>query len=655
MNRYNQFIAPVLYFILLAHVAQAQSHAQTQPAFSKALKFSSVTNGFTYELTFPERLNIASFLGISAVISNHGPGVLRLEAYLNNNRWVSSAVYPEPGETKTIEIVIQRTMKEGDKLFPGMRAFPGWAFDEAPFNPAKIEKMTFRVYTKDRASLTISGINFFGELITPKKIAETPDFFPILDKFGQYRHAAWPGKIRNDSDLLQANAAEEEVLQNSPAAPERDRFGGWADGPKLNATGHFRVQKVEGKWWLVDPDGNLFWSDGITGVRFTDKTRTSGRENLFENLPAADEPLGKFYLKERNGTTYNFLQANLYRKYGSQWQQKATRKSLQRLKSWGLNSFGNWSDPNIYMTTENRVPYTVPIDPAWPKADGEDFKFPNVFDPHFPESVKAAVRKLDPRCLTDEYCIGFFIDNELVVRDITRALMRQPVSSKTRLPFCDWLKQKYASVERLNAAWKTTYTDWLQVQALTALPDGAKEDIKSFDLVMIDIYYRTCREELKQAAPHKLYLGSRLHPHYFPDDQTESHIIKIASQYCDVVSFNRYRFSAEDLILPFGIDKPTLIGEFHIGTYDRGLPGMRAVANQSQRADAYYHYIEGALHNPQIVGAHWFHYNDFAFTGIGLKANYQQGFVDICDIPYPEITAAARKIGYQIYNIRAKK
>ncbi|MEI7731075.1 MAG: hypothetical protein WCO56_15975 [Verrucomicrobiota bacterium] len=164
MKTNTRFLVPVLYFILLAHVAQAQSQVKIQPAFAKALTFSSVTNGFKYELTFPERLNIASFLGISAVISNHGPGVLRLEAYLQNNRWEGSAVYPEPGEAKTLEIVIKRTMKEGGKLFPGMRAFPGWDFDAAPFNPAKIEKMTFRVYTKDRASLTVSSINFFGEL-----------------------------------------------------------------------------------------------------------------------------------------------------------------------------------------------------------------------------------------------------------------------------------------------------------------------------------------------------------------------------------------------------------------------------------------------------------------------------------------------------------
>ena len=206
-------------------------------------------------LRFPEKENIAAFMGVAAVITNTGSDIFRLEAYINSNRWISSAVYLESREEKTLQIVIPRKLEEGNKYFPGMRAFPGWSFDSAPINSAKIETMTFRVYTKASANLTVSRIKFFGALISPKQIAESPDFFPILDRFGQYKHADWPGKIKSDTDLIQANAAEEKVLKSLPGAAGRDRFGGWAEGPKLKATGHFRVEKREGTWWLVDPDG----------------------------------------------------------------------------------------------------------------------------------------------------------------------------------------------------------------------------------------------------------------------------------------------------------------------------------------------------------------------------------------------------------------
>ena len=64
--------------------------------------------------------------------------------------------------------------------------------------------------------------------------------------------------------------------------------------------------------------------------------------------------------------------------------------------------------------------------------------------------------------------------------------------------------------------------------------------------------------------------------------------------------------------------------------------------------------MKGALNNPQIVGTHWFQYSDQAFTGRGDGENYQIGFIDIGDRPYPEIVEAARKIGYRMYQERTK-
>ena len=640
---------------LFANVLDAQGNVPINPILEKNLFFLDVKTGFTYELKFPEKLDLSPFFAVSVVVANTGSSYFRIEGSMNDFKRVVSEVCLQPGEIKQMQIVIPRKSEDFKKYFPGMRSYPGGTETTASINSLKIEKLKFRVFTKDSASFSISGIETSGNYISPKAISEMPGFYPFIDKFGQYKHLQWVGKVKTIDDLIQADVAEDEMLRVLPKPTDRDRFGGWTGGPKLKATGNFRVEKLDGKWWMVDPDGRLFWSIGITGVRFGNRTRISGRENFYENLPSSTDTLGMFYEKEMDNTTFDFYKANLFRKYGEKWIEKATQKSLKRLKSWGFNSFGNWSDHNIYLTTENRVPYTVPISPNWPKADGKDFEFPNVFDPRFEASIKEAIDKIDPRSLKDEYCIGFFIDNELEEINITNKLMQLPVNDKSRQPFFDYLTNKYSSVNQLNKSWKSNYKSWKQIQSISTLPDDAKEDISIFDLKMLDIYYKTCRTELKRVAPDKLYFGSRLPIHFFPDDQKESKNIQVAAQYCDVVCFNRYRFSAEDLILPFGIDKPTLIGEFHIGTFDRGLPGLCVVANQNQRADAYYDYIEGSLNNPQIVGAHWFHYADFPFSGMRKQANYQQGFIDICDIPYPELTNAARKITYKMYGLRFDK
>jgi len=78
------------------------------------------------------------------------------------------------------------------------------------------------------------------------------------------------------------------------------------------------------------------------------------------------------------------------------------------------------------------------------------------------------------------------------------------------------------------------------------------------------------------------------------------------------------------------------------------------VQNQEARAQAYSDYVTGALQHPQFVGTHWFQYQDQPTTGRVLdEENYQIGFVDIADSPYPETTAASRAIGLDLYRLRS--
>ena len=83
--------------------------------------------------------------------------------------------------------------------------------------------------------------------------------------------------------------------------------------------------------------------------------------------------------------------------------------------------------------------------------------------------------------------------------------------------------------------------------------------------------------------------------------------------------------------------------------------GLVPTASQQERAAAYREYVHSALKNPLLVGTHWFQYGDQATTGRGDGENYQIGFVDICDAPYPETTQACREVGYTLYPYRTTK
>jgi hypothetical protein len=152
---------------------------------------------------------------------------------------------------------------------------------------------------------------------------------------------------------------------------------------------------------------------------------------------------------------------------------------------------------------------------------------------------------------------------------------------------------------------------------------------------------------LKRVAPNQLYLGCRF---AWVNDRAA----RAAAKFCDVVSYNRYEYGVGGLKLPDGIDMPLIIGEFHFGALDRGMfhTGLRRAESQQDRADKYTSYVRSALRNPGLVGTHWFQYKDQATTGRGDGENYQIGFIDICDTPYPEIVRAAREVASSMYGYR---
>jgi len=131
---------------------------------------------------------------------------------------------------------------------------------------------------------------------------------------------------------------------------------------------------------------------------------------------------------------------------------------------------------------------------------------------------------------------------------------------------------------------------------------------------------------------------------------------KAAAKYCDVVSYNLYWGDVAGFKLPGGADYPVIIGEWHAGALDRGMfmPGLISVANQKERGEFYERYATRVLKNPLFVGCHWFQYRDQATTGRSLDGeNYQIGFVDVVDTPYPETIAACREVGYRLYETRS--
>ncbi|MHC4462692.1 MAG: beta-agarase, partial [Planctomycetota bacterium] len=334
---------------------------------------------------------------------------------------VTDSITLSPNTTGTLTVRLYPTphqLSEPVELI-GMRRAPVLS---SKVDGSNITQLLLYV-NKPRTSHTfeISNIRAGGRV----KILDAKTFFPFIDEFGQYIHKDWPGKTHSHDKLIAYGKAEEKDLAAHPGPADRNQYGGWTAGPKLKETRFFRVQKYQGKWWLVDPDGRLFWSHGIDCVRSTNATPITDREHYYSNLPNNTSSFAKFYgrgswaphgyYKDHSPyRTYDFSQANFLRKYGPNWEQAFADITHRRLKSWGINTIANWSDSSIYLM--HKTPYVATISFTARRLEGSSGywgKFYDVFDPTFRSALRQRLAREEDTSIGDPWCVGFFVHNEL--------------------------------------------------------------------------------------------------------------------------------------------------------------------------------------------------------------------------------------------------
>lgn len=490
--------------------------------------------------------------------------------------------------------------------------------------------------------------------------AEMP--LPFVDQFGQYIHADWPGKVGSDGELRARVTAE--ALPGTGLINRENRYGGWASGPRLEATGWFRTIQHGGRWWLVTPEGTLFFSLGVDCVGTWERTFVEGRDEWFQWLPSEGDPLFGQILGHASGAhplsgavdgkgrTFSFYCANLARKYGAGWQGNWRLHAFQRLRGWNFNTLGNWAEAEA--VRESPLPYVASCAlqglPAIEASEGHWAKMHDVYAPGFAAEVDAQVKAMTLAHRDRPLCIGYFVDNELAWEGVIDGVLRSTTAQPARAALHRFLLERYPDLGALNAAWGTRLSS-LDAAAPELPANPARErDLDDFLNAFARVYFGAIAAAVRAHDPHHLYLGCRFAAAPPP-------VVRAAAEFSDVVSFNIYRDTVD--CAPFAdIGKPVIIGEFHFGATDRGLfhPGISATRTQAERAAAYTAYIESAANCPAVVGAHWFQFVDEPLTGRWYDGeNFNIGLVDVTDTPYTELVNAATLANGGIYDRIAAK
>lgn len=443
---------------------------------------------------------------------------------------------------------------------------------------------------------------------------------PLIDEFGQYTHAEWPGKAHAKADLEKIWSAEAETLKTSPA-PDRDVYGGFTE-KQVKATGFFRVEKIDDRWWFITPEGHLFYSTGVNGISTVMGTRTTGREDYFAKIPPPVSPPAG--LSNRWGPQASFYTANLQRRFGEDYRAGWAQLTADRLSAWGLNTSYSGALNEALSDPARKKPYVLTLR-GW-QMDQSIMGLPDVYSEAFVQRVDTeAARQLTPR-KDDPYLLGYFIGNEP-----------------------PWPARESQLVDLVLAGPATEMQQRFRAEL-------AKEDTperrRQLVLDAFERYLAVINAAVKKYDPNHLNLGIRF------GGTPPDYVVKLARVF-DVYSLNKYRWTPPRELLDNVYKltgKPILIGEFHIGVPNRGMaPGLVQAMNQKERGIAYRYYVENAAAHPAVMGTHWFQWIDQPVTGRGDGENYNIGWVDVTDRPYAELVKAAQATHARLYEVHAGK
>jgi hypothetical protein len=393
-----------------------------------------------------------------------------------------------------------------------------------------------------------------------------------------------------------------------------DQYGGLL-ARKVKATGFFYPTQIEGRWWLVDPQGGLYVDRSVVAVS------------------PMGGPTATAAMKEKFGSPSNWV---------------AQTSGLLRSNS--FSSLGAWSSTAEFRQSPQPLVYTRIWDfmSNYGHKRGGTYQqsghigYPNdcifVFDPEFETFCDTYARQL-AKDKDDPWLLGHFSDNEMPLkRDAIKNYLDLPANDPGHAAALAWLQARHG-------------------QAATQ-KDITEQDRKDFIALVTERYYHIVSQAIKKYDPNHLYLGSRFHG----GELNYPEVFKAAGAYVDVMAVNYYRTwtpSPEKLAMwSRESGRPILITEWYVKADDSGLPNNSGagwiVRTQKDRGLFYQNFTLGLLESKVCVGWHWFKYidNDPSVPNNDpSNRDSNKGIVTVKYEPYADLLDAMKAVNERVYSL----
>lgn len=416
--------------------------------------------------------------------------------------------------------------------------------------------------------------------------------------------------------------------------PDTDRYGGWKGMFTFNATGWWHCEKRNGRWWMVDPEGNPFISAGLCDFKL-----------FTRNQPFKDAYAQKY-------------ESNVQKWANGEW---------NKLSSYGFNSFGAFCDESK-IKNYLRVPYVLTLTPMTDYLDdikegyiakyGEDcwksegpFGFPMVFDEGFSqkcESVFAAAQQNG--YAMDKYLMGVMTDNEF------------PVMVNFLSTCLNWPDKEHINYKKA--------VQWLSdnnVSQSTAL--ASVDWRRKFAAYCYEAYLQKVSSAMKKYLSNQLYMGTKETGSNWETALLNNYTFNVAAPYVDVFSIDYYNNWAPrpDVLRGWSerCGKPLILAEWYVKGEDVSLADPDVYTNmdgvgwtvptQKDRGRYYQNYVLKCIESGVVVGWHWFKYCDghpaakISGSGYYSSDNCNKGVESITMDPYTDCLDQMKALNNQIF------
>ncbi len=501
----------------------------------------------------------------------------------------------------------------------------------------------------------------------------------MVDELGQRIGKTWPQKMEDSQQLCTyLHALYAEAQKNNQYPQHWSKYGGYKK-LRFNATGFFHTHYDKNRWYLVDPDGYAFISNGVCyGARMGVHGFVDCMQDLFAWLPELEDSRYKDcwteasaiaeFVKRNSAETgkgrlmFNFARANMIRAFGpDHWWDAWLKITTARFKYWGINTIGvgvnTYTDERVHdFLAQAKIPFVVTLQ-EFPRTKQAIFRdFPDVFSKEYEDACEQYAKEQVAPYVGNPYCIGFFLTNEpewLFQDSVNPA--QQILAYKGSLASKDallaFLCERYKTIEALNQSWHTEFSAFsdLQKPIMNAdfLTSNSNKDLALFRKILIKKYCEVPSKALSAAAPQHLNLGMR----YNRLSKNEL----AGNEYVSVCSFNCYRSDPNEMldILTEQAQIPGLIGEWHVAANEARnfASGLVSTPNQEERVKAWRFYIHQAISHPMCIGLHYFELNDQPLLGRFDGECMQHGLISVCNVAYPELSEAMHEFSQQMYEL----